>query len=30
MEIFANLGVFLAVYGPVIVLGYLLGSLKGN
>jgi len=27
MEIFANLGVFLAVYGPAILLGYLLGSI---
>ena len=27
MEIFANLGVFLGVYGPAIVLGYLLGSI---
>ena len=27
MEIFANLGVFLVVYGPAIVLGYLLGSI---
>ena len=27
MEIFANLGVVLVVYGPAIVLGYLLGSI---
>ena len=27
MEIFANIGVFLVVYGPAIVLGYLLGSI---
>lgn len=27
MEIFANLGVFLAIYGPAIALGYLLGSI---
>jgi glycerol-3-phosphate acyltransferase PlsY len=27
MEFFANIGVFLVVYGPAIVLGYLLGSI---